>query len=84
MDAEQQQKWDQWCDARVETRVVQLRDSLADALGATMKEFDAKIAQVRDVPPPLIAPPDRRLASALQKVGEELPGPNLAPGLTIA
>jgi hypothetical protein len=79
MDAEQQQKWDQWCTGHVENRVAILRDGLADALGRFQKQNDdanaalrREIAAVRDAPPPLIAPPDRRLASALQRVGEEL------------
>jgi hypothetical protein len=65
----------------IEHRVGITRDAIADVFNETRKQhaddvaaLRREIAAVRDAPPPLIAPPDRRLASALQKCGEELAG----------
>jgi septal ring factor EnvC (AmiA/AmiB activator) len=75
MDATEQAKWDRWCDARVENRVGVMREALADVFNEVRNDVAVlrrEIVAVRDAPPPLIAPPDRRLAAALMKVGEEL------------
>jgi hypothetical protein len=82
MDADTQKKWDEWCCGHIEKAWEHHHmNVVAQALGITRKEIRddvatlrREIAAVRDAPAPLIAPPDRRLASALQKVGEELQG----------
>jgi uncharacterized coiled-coil protein SlyX len=77
MDAEQQEKWDQWCDARIENRAVRLRDALGDALGETMQKFNARIEKVRQEmrdQPPLFSAPDKKLSAAMVRVGEEMHG----------
>jgi hypothetical protein len=78
MDAEQQQKWDAWCDARIETRVVRARDAVADVLGEFQKQNDdaitalrREIAVVRDAPP-LFAAPDKKLSAAMVRLGDSL------------
>jgi hypothetical protein len=84
MDPAVQERWDRWADGRI---AAAWRNSycevVGEALGETRKEIRKQhdddiaalrreITELRNSPPPLIAPPDRRLASALQKVGEEL------------
>jgi hypothetical protein len=75
MDAEQQQKWDAWCDARIEARAARTADAVGDALGRTMQKFDAKIAQVRQEmrdSPPLFSAPDKKLSAAMVRLGDSL------------
>jgi chromosome segregation ATPase len=73
-----QARWDAWLDARVETRVVRLRDAVADAVGEFQKQNEnadaalrREIRQVRDAPP-LFSAPDKKLSAAMVRVGEEL------------
>jgi hypothetical protein len=55
MDPETQTRWDAWCDGRIEKRVGQTRDALADPLGEFQKQNDNAIAklrqEIRDQPP---------------------------------
>jgi hypothetical protein len=59
-----------YIDARIDAQ----SEALGEVLGDFVRELDDKITAVRDAPPPLIAPPDRKLALALalQRVGEEM------------
>jgi hypothetical protein len=75
LSPEVQARWDVW----LEHRVVQLRDAVGDALGETRKEIRkqhdddmAKLRQEMRDSPPLFSAPDRRLAAAMTRVGEEL------------
>jgi chromosome segregation ATPase len=79
MDPETQVAWDAWANGLIENRIVRLRDALGDALGETTKELlqrqDDAVAtlrrEMRDSPP-LFAAPDKKLAVAMTRVGEEL------------
>jgi hypothetical protein len=75
LSPEVQARWDAW----LEHRIVQLRDAVGDALGETRKEIRkqhdddmAKLRQEMRDSPPLFSAPDRRLAAAMTRVGEEL------------
>jgi uncharacterized coiled-coil protein SlyX len=79
MDSNTQAKWDSWADARIENRVLRLRDAFGDALGETAKEllqrqdkdFATLRREMRDQPP-LFSAPDKKLSAVMVRVGKEI------------
>jgi uncharacterized coiled-coil protein SlyX len=78
MDAEQQQKWDAWCDARISRRLETTRAAIADVFNETRDAHDQAIAVLRREitelrnSPPLFSAPDKALSSAMVRLGGEL------------
>jgi chromosome segregation ATPase len=77
MNADEQAKWDAWCDGRIETRVGMTREAIADVFETRKQHADDVAALRREISelrnsPPLFSAPDKKLASAMVRVGEEL------------
>jgi hypothetical protein len=81
--ARRQNDWAAWIDSRVGAAIEQERNFQRDVIGGVVEEIGQRIdddfatlrreiAAVRDAPPPLIAPPDRKLAAALTRVGGQI------------
>jgi predicted RNase H-like nuclease (RuvC/YqgF family) len=82
MDPATQKPWDEWCDARIANAIAEDRKKLFETLSETdeiiIKRTADALDKIRDDikaledRPPLFSAPDKKLATAMTRVGDEM------------